>query len=326
MNKQTQFMIDYAEANYIPFTVYHLDKEDKIVLGNENNRICRFCSKGETETTFSTVAHAIPEFVGNKKLIANYECDNCNQKFSRLLESHMGNYMNLWHTLSQVRGKRSVPSFKTINDKSRIDIKDKINIEEHDGDSIVSINEKEQTITITAKRRSYVPIAVYKTLTKMALTIMPEGELADYKATLEWINEEQHQESPQDLKNLVVLMSIADGVKPFPFVSCMLFKRKENHRDNVPNMMFMLAYGNFVFQIYIPMCAQDAQLAGTQINYTFLPTFLDLDGERLKRKQINMSSKVKVVEEQETVTLHFESMEEVPIPPPNELTDTDNPR
>ena len=72
--------------------------------------------------------------------------DTCNQKFSRLLESHMGNYMNLWHTLTQVKGKRSVPSFKTINDKSRIDIgPENVNIAEYTDDNILSVDaEKKQ--------------------------------------------------------------------------------------------------------------------------------------------------------------------------------------
>ena len=188
MNKQTKYMMDFFNDNYVPLTVYHLNKDDKITLGSETGRVCRFCNKNETETTFETIAHAIPEFIGNKKLIANYECDSCNHKFSRLLESHMGNYMNLWHTITQVKGKRSVPSFKTINDKSRIDIgSENVEISEYIDDNIITIDEEKKTLTITAKKRSYVPIAVYKTLTKMALTIMPENELKDFKTTMSLI-------------------------------------------------------------------------------------------------------------------------------------------
>lgn len=316
MNEHTKYMMDFFNDNYVPLTVYHLNKEDKITLGSDTNRVCRFCNRDGTETTFETVAHAIPEFIGNKKLIANYECDECNQKFSRLLESHMGNYMNLWHTLTQVKGKRSVPSFKTINDKSRIDIgSEHVNIAEYTDDNIINVDEEKKTLTITAKKRSYVPIAIYKTLTKMALTIMPENELKDFKATMAWINEESHQESPQDLKSLVVLMSIAGGIKPIPFVSCMLFKRKENHKDPVPNMLFLVAYSNFVFQIYLPLCEADSKLEGGKIQLTFSPTFLDLGGVHLTRKKLDMSSKEKVVQEEEKIEMQFEHMEEIPVPP-----------
>jgi hypothetical protein len=315
-------MMDFFNDNYVPLTVYHLNKEDKITLGSATEKVCRFCNKDESETTFNTIAHAIPEFIGNKKLIANYECDTCNQKFSRLLESHMGNYMNLWHTMTQVKGKRSVPSFKTINDKSRIDIgPENVNIAEYTDDNILTVDAEKKTITITAKKRSYVPIAVYKTLTKMALTIMPESELKDHKTTMAWINEENHQESPQDLKNLIVLMSIAGGVRPIPFVSCMLFKRKESHKDSVPNMLFLVAYSNFIFQIYLPMSEADLKLQGGTMDLTYCPTFLDLEGVHLTRKKLDMSSKVKVVEEEEKIEMQFEDMKELPVPA---ITDDDN--
>ncbi len=91
MNAQTKHMMDFLGANYNELVTYHLNEEEKIYLGDKDNRVCRFCKKDSTQTTFRTVAHAIPEFVGNKKLIAHYECDVCNAKFSRLLESHMGN-------------------------------------------------------------------------------------------------------------------------------------------------------------------------------------------------------------------------------------------
>lgn len=319
MNEKTKFMTDFLNDNYIPLVVHHLNEEDKIFLGSETDRICRFCNKGETETTFNNVSHAIPEFIGNKKLIAYYECDKCNQKFSRLLESHMANYMNLWHTLTQVKGKRSVPSFKTVNDKSRIDIgTDKVHISDFVDDSIAQINEEEKSITFSAKKRSYVPIAIYKTLTKMALTIMPESELSDFKTTMAWINEEKHEESPQDLKNLVVLMSFAGGIKPFPFVSCMLFKRKENHKNSVPNMIFALAYSNFLFQIYVPLCKADLKLEGGTMDLTYIPTPLDFEGIDLTRQVLNMSSKEKVVGEMATVKMQFERMQEMPITPEDE--------
>ncbi|WP_343614990.1 HNH endonuclease [Flavobacterium sp.] len=313
MNAQTKRLMDFFNDNYAPFTTYHLNKEIKIFLGSETEKVCRFCNKNENETTFSTIAHAIPEFIGNKKLIANYECDACNSKFSRLLESHMGNYMNLWHTLSQVKGKRSVPSFKTINDKSRIDIGSKnVEIAEYKDDKIISVNPETNTITFTAKKRSYVPIAVYKTLTKMALTIMPESELIDYKTTMAWINEENHQDSPQNLKNLIVFMSIAGGIRPIPFVSCMLFKRKDDHKNPVPNMLFVLAYSNFVFQIYLPLSKADLKLQGGVMELSYCPTFLDLEGVYLTRKKLNMSGKEKVVEEEEKIEMQFEHLEHIP--------------
>lgn len=311
MNETTQFMLNFLATNYIPLITYHLNDDDKIYLGDIENRICRFCKKNESETTFNNVSHAIPEFVGNKKLIANYECDTCNSKFSKLMESHMGNFMNLWHTISQVKGKKKIPSFKTTQEKSRIDIEtNTVKIEDHEGDNITTIDEVNKTITITAKKRSYIPIAIHKTLTKMALTIMPEEDLKDFKTTMAWINEDEHESSSYDLKSLPILMTIAPGIKPFPFVSCMLFKRKEMHIDSVPHMIFLLTYGNFAFQIFLPLCAEDIKLEGKDITLTYIPTPIDMKGIRVTRKHLDMSSKEKVKEEVESIVLQYESLEE----------------
>jgi hypothetical protein len=220
----------------------------------------------------------------------------------------MGNYMNLWHTFSQVKGKKSVPSFKTVNDKSRIDVKDNVVIENHEDDSIIQIDETNRTISVTAKRRSYVPIAIYKTLTKMALTIIPEDELVKFKNTLAWINEEDHDDSPHNLKALPVLFLFAPGIKPFPFVSCMLYKRKTDHQDPVPYIQFLLAYGNFAFQIYLPLSTEDVKLQGGNMKMTYLPTPLDFKDVSCIRKQFDMSGKEKIKDEEATVTLGFDEM------------------
>jgi hypothetical protein len=37
-------------------------------------------------------AHAFPEFIGNRELISNYECDICNERFSRTIEDHLAKY------------------------------------------------------------------------------------------------------------------------------------------------------------------------------------------------------------------------------------------
>lgn len=316
----TKKRLKFLDDNYVPLVDYHLNQDGKIFLGDKKNRKCRFCGKTKPETSFSNVAHAIPEFTNNKKLIAYYECDNCNRKFSRLLETHMANYMNLWHTLTQVKGKKGVPSFKTIhNKKSRVDVgSTDVEIENHEGDSIATIDETNKTITFTAKKASYIPIAIYKCLTKMALTIMPESELDNFKATMKWINEEDHSTSPLSLKALYALMSFAPGVTPYPLTSCMLYKRKESPTQIVPYMLFLLAYGNFAFQIYLPLTSEDKKYHGHNFEINFIPTPIDLlkGSGFLSRKKLDLNSKTIVKGEDETIVIQFESMIELPIANP----------
>ena len=115
-------MMNSLSENYSPLICYHLNNDNKIHLGEKKDNTCRFCGKKHPEVTFKMITHAIPEFIGNKTLISEYECDVCNSLFSQM-ETQMSNYMNLYHTAAQVSGKRGVPSYKpNSQQKSRIDL------------------------------------------------------------------------------------------------------------------------------------------------------------------------------------------------------------
>lgn len=70
---------------------------------------CRFCGKDESQTTFKNEAHIFPQFIGNKFAISKFECDCCNEKFSRILENEFANFMKIFHTINGVRGKKGIP-------------------------------------------------------------------------------------------------------------------------------------------------------------------------------------------------------------------------
>lgn len=313
MNTETDKLIQLLDENYTSLITIHLNENKFIYLGDKNNRICRFCGKQHPDVTFNNEAHAIPEFIGNKRLITYYECDTCNSKFSKLLENHMANYMNLHHTLSQVRGKNGVPSFKSNLKKSRIDLtSSNIKMESHEGDDIFELDESTKILKITGTRATYIPIAIYKCLTKMALTIMPQNELDNFKNTLNWINEEDHSVSQYNLKSLYALFAFVPGPKPFEFITCALLKRKPDHKKVVPYMLFLLTYGNFIFQIYLPLCKDDFKFSGGKFEIIFIPTPIDmiLGKKAIHRRQIDFNSKEKVKGEKVTISMHYEYMED----------------
>lgn len=298
------------ENNYNEHIRIHLNLDEYIYLGNSKNRKCRFCNKSEPNVAFKTIAHAIPEFVNNHRLISYYECDSCNSKFARTLETYMGDYMNVYHTLSQVKGKRGVPSYKKGAEKSRIDhTEEGLKIDYHEGErENVKIDEENKTITVTAIRATYIPIAIFKCLTKMALTIMSEEELLNFDKTLSWINEEKHDESSFTIHNLKCIFSITPGPLPHDFTTCMLFKRKDNHVDSVPYMTFLLAYGNFTFQIFLPMCDKDKK---DETYHMFsIPSPFDFKNQYGKPQYqlLDFTSKDKVKNEEVNMTMGFEKM------------------
>jgi len=298
------------ESNYFPYKTIHLNTSEKISLGDINKKVCRFCKKSYPEVKFDNIAHAIPEFVNNHNLISYYECDTCNSKFARTLETHMGDYMNPFHTLSQVRGKKGVPSFRKGGEKSRIGFKEgKMSVESHEGErEIFEFDEINKIVTFKAIRATYIPIAIYKCLTKMALTIMDEDELVHFDNAMEWINEKKHDTSKFNISNLKCIYSFTPGPLPHDFTSCILFRRKDDHKDNVPYMIFLIAYGNYTFQIYIPMSDKDAG-EGKIIS---IPTPFDFkdDFGAPKYRVLDFSSKEKVKNEEVKIQMNVGSFEE----------------
>ena len=54
------------------------DKNGNIGEPQKNKRCCLFCGKMEPEASFTQKAHAISESLGNKSIVQNEECDECN--------------------------------------------------------------------------------------------------------------------------------------------------------------------------------------------------------------------------------------------------------
>lgn len=305
MNEIMKTLLKDLDDNYTLSFKVHLNEDKKIYLGDKNATTCRFCKRTEPEVHFKQDTHALPEFMGNKYLFSYYECDDCNQKFS-ILESNMAEYMKLYHTMSQVKGKKGIPSFKpNMQQKSRIDVgEDKVNIQIYEGDDFsYNINEDNKIITINGTR-TYIPSLVFKCLTKMALTIMPENELVNFVETLEWVYDDKKMLN----KLPPVYFHMYAGIKPFDFITCALFKRKETHKEPVPYMMFMLAYSNFVFQL--PVISKKMDIKFNDMIFFNIPTPIDIEEGKLNREKLDLSSDEKKVREPCSINMEYGWMEE----------------
>lgn len=231
----------------------HLDQQinQKFYLGEKYNK-CRFCGKSSPEVTFENDAHAFPEFIGNKYVLSHYECDMCNAQFSRTIEADMANLMNISHVIEGVPGKkRRIPIYQRSGPTLQSDGKN-IVIKNMEKLPDCLLNSKQFSISLP--NPAFVPIAVYKCLTKMALTIMPEEELHNFSNTFEWINELKHDNSRFVFDSLLLVYS--ESETPLP-LRATLFKRKHNVQKDIPYNIFRLTYATFSFQIYIPLCSLD---------------------------------------------------------------------
>ncbi|WP_304708780.1 HNH endonuclease [uncultured Rikenella sp.] len=316
MKKELFDHIIRLSANYSNRVTYHLNTDKRIELGDKTNRRCRFCGKQNPEVRFKQIKHAIPELIGNRTLISMYECDDCNAHFSKM-ENDFAAYMALYHSLAQVVGKRGVPTYKpSSQERSHITTDNSgLHIEHYEGDpELFELDSTTKTLRCKGFR-SYTPAMLHKCLTKMALSIMPESEMFYFQKTVDWLKEDINRPKYK-MNTLPVFFSIYPGPRPFRFPTVALFMRKENAVENVPYCLFLLAYSNFVFQTFIPLCEKDLTATNTQFTMPYILNPLDMEDQaKITLEQLDWASTIKVRKEPVSFTLGYERMEDIPITP-----------
>ncbi len=153
--------LEYFNKNYDILSSRFLGNGRKEYIGNKGGA-CRFCSRSEPDVTFKTIAHAVPEFLGNKQLILRNECDACNEFFSNNLEDHLDKYTKHFRTSAQIKGKRKVPSNKSKDKKTRFDFKpgDKSTIVSPADSDLTTIDVENKSLTYKFEIEPHIPAAV----------------------------------------------------------------------------------------------------------------------------------------------------------------------
>lgn len=75
-----------------------------ISLLPKERRVCRFCKGSYPNVTFKKNAHLLPEFLGNRTLLSDFECDVCNAYFSKF-ENDFANRVAIGRTVHGIKGK-----------------------------------------------------------------------------------------------------------------------------------------------------------------------------------------------------------------------------
>ncbi|KIN51136.1 HNH endonuclease [Bacillus subtilis] len=254
----------------------NIGNRDKQFIGDKNKRKCRFCGKEKEETTFKKVAHAIPELVGNKVLISFEECDECNKVFSKL-ESELANYLSFERSTTGIRGKTGIPTYKHKNGLRIEHDKEKSNrfiIQDYIDSGNIVDDATDNSFTIKGERFPFIPMAVYKCFVKMALSIMPKHYLPYFWETLDWIREEDHSQHGKVVCK--VFEQFIPGGKPFADIEMVLAIRKWESREKTPFGIFLICFGNFCYQVYLPFAGPDtieSELEESQqtLKYLLLP-------------------------------------------------------
>jgi hypothetical protein len=266
-------VISFYEENYrLAGSNLILKAADKRYFGERTNRRCRFCGKTESEVSFKQETHALPEAIGNKSLITHYECDDCNQKFGRGIETEFGKWSKPLRLFYQIRGKSGVPSLKRDGENGwRIDLQpDGFVFQQYVEHPVVHFDETKEELCVEVPVDQHVPIAVFKSFVKMALSLLPEDEASNFQWAFDWLQEDGNTR-PFHPEMARVWYTFTPGPRPFEGVTTFLFIRKDTTRQ-VPYCIFVLAVGNECYQVFVPCPEKDQALRGTQVTMPILPT------------------------------------------------------
>jgi Protein of unknown function (DUF2934) len=107
-----------------------------------------------------------------------------------------------------------------------------------------------------------IPIAAYKSLIRMALSLMPEQELSSFTDTIEWVSNPDHQFDRSLFESAGCLVYQAH--EPYQAGWAWLSSRNEEDAP-FPCMLFFLAAERLILQMHLPLCALDEDLDGTEV-------------------------------------------------------------
>lgn len=164
--------------------------EKKAPIGefDKSKRICIFCGKKvEDGVTFKKKAHAISESLGNKHLIQNEECDQCNEMFGNTFEEDISNFFLPYRVMYGVTGKKGIPKQK---------YHPTVNFSNEKGDFIVESSlENEFDETTEYPKVIQVPIAqevclqgIYKSFVKYFVALKGNNIRNEIETITQWLN------------------------------------------------------------------------------------------------------------------------------------------
>jgi hypothetical protein len=231
-------------------------------LGNANQ--CRFCNTiAPSDFGKKRNAHAFPEGLGNKSLFLLNECKSCNSKFS-LYEDALCKAVGPFLTLGGVRGKKGVR--QTGRSDSESVLKHQIrNGKRHMSIGVKGLDYRNPRILhksanhylkFPVKGDRFVPRYAYKSLLKIALSILPENDLALYRSSLTCLQKEDSL--PKDCSPQVWFSHASIGNAP-PTLACVVLQRTSEIHLVPYTIAFFLA-GSVCFQICLRSEHKDSHI------------------------------------------------------------------
>ncbi|MBD5292697.1 MAG: hypothetical protein HDS23_05565 [Bacteroides sp.] len=253
------------------YNLYSLDGSKKINIGEKENRICRFCGRSKPDVKFSSKAHAISEFLGNKQIICLEECNNCNDFFSSI-EQHFFNFQSVLFPLYGIKGKTGTPKVKgsdgeIYNENEVVKLKTESRLEEYlTYDSNVPGTLKLEISPFG----TFIPQKVYQCLVKYAISSINTESINQFKESIDWIRIEK-----PSLCDLPPVIYFTHDFIEHPKIS--VYIRNEDN-DKCPFALGCLEFADKGFFYIIPLSNSESITIDKVKSFVFI--FVQLFGKR----------------------------------------------
>lgn len=251
-------------------------------LKPKKDRVCRFCDAiYSKEEKFKSKAHLLPELIGNKYLLSDFECDKCNSLFGKY-ENDLANFLGVSRAFSISNAKTGGLKFKSP-DKTFIVQKDyeatdeiaKLRIESHEEENNhFTLDAENKKVTFHTTRPSYNPHNIYKAFLKMGLSLLPSELVDDYKIAFTMLQSAKKNEEPDNpLYKLNVYIHQGPA---FPSPMAILFEKK-NKTEMVPMHIVCIMFYNYTYQLTLPLNKTDKWMFDGEkiVTVPNMPPFID---------------------------------------------------
>lgn len=277
----------YSEIlKYYTVDFFSGDESRWIGESEKKRRICRFCGKSEPDTSFKMKAHALSEFLGNKQIILNEECDQCNTWFGKELEPDFQEWIKSILVFGKISGKTGIPKIK---DSEKI-IQCNQNKELH-----IEFNKPIRTLKDIFSfsihtGQKVIPQNIYRILCKYALSVVNTDDVRDYKETIRWIVKTNVWEKLPNIKVSKLNQYFSEYSK---HSKLKVFTKKCN-LVNIPNLWATLDVGYITFLYIVPKTKEEAVFFCNSNNFDIFLKLLNIDSSNWENYDLSSEKKYSI--------------------------------
>ena len=308
--------IDFFQAYEIEDAIVCPDQKMKGLIP-KTKRVCRFCKLKNGEVSFRKEAHLISKLLGNKYLVSDFECDNCNEIFGDY-ENHLSNFLGPNRAFYKLLGIGQNYKFKSPNKKTVAEdfklygLENSFSISREDiQDQTFEFNREAGETIIRFTKHSYSPLLLYKSILKIALSCLKIQDVADYELAFKYVRSNKLNNNFKGFSNLLVFSTPPGTGHKTPFAY--LYKKRDKVR-NTCSHVFVLHFMNQIFQIVIPLNKNDLKFFNNEPIPVFYcpPMFHDLetaDSILIRDQLLDLSSEEMVKNEEEVIGFRYDTNE-----------------